>query len=766
MSFSVGGFNRPSKLNFSSDFSKNLKDAGDLQNIPSWEFDVNPFKFTPKDYNLRSRIRFYDNDSLWARWRRGYELYSITQSVYGSTVYNRSTVGDYRVYCAFQQYPGIFIPARVFSFPSSSTEIGEQLVAMRDANALNFYDFGLPILSIRYLGDAETVSYSQSGTTITVSYPQHGFQLNDNVYLNFLSGSAVTATLTIVSKTANSFTCTAAAPLTTIGNVSVALSTVFTDLRWTEIRAKLRYLPSPANSIIGERFTDRISEEDPGVAATYTRIGTTVTVTCSTSHGLFTGNKVNLSVSSGNVSPGLYTITVTSPTVFTVTTIDSGAASGSAIVYRLIEKYNYDNYVGYTVKEVDFTTNEIIFQRGDSYGATTTNNKTKLAVPAHRGFFVGRFLTSELRYQCSCQDFTRRSSYNFYDENHGRRFPKTAITSTKPGTILNKDDSITDTRESIGVFSDMGYIATNNFYELPDYNDKKQTCYTELMYYQMRWCKHIYAALFSLAHDEGNESINLSGNYTQANSFDIVVNASNHGLQVNTKVDVNFTSGAALSGQYLIGQVLDANSFVIVYPYSQTTSGYCEISNIADHSYVRQWLLEPSDHPVGDSSDTFYKNFTKENSRVRQAAERAAMLKMGKAWSGTTTTLDFQNQPKTIANFQPTLLTSLLTDNISRDLDGALDPEGELQNTTQRLISIVSKVVNLEPTLISSTKFGFLAQPLSNYTTDYQYGLILGGTYLNGAPTESPTSVSIIDCSTYSPITSQDVLIDCGTYSL
>ena len=762
VAFGNNSFGSP-KTNFDGGFSKGFDGPERKSSADVTRFD-NPYSFSSKKSEYKSRIRFYDRDALWARWRRGYELYTITQSVFGSTATNRSAVGDYRFYCAFQQYPGIFIPARVFTFPSSSIETGEHIVTIRDANALNFYDFGLPILAIRYLGTANIMPYSQAGTAITVSYANHGFQPGDNIYLSFLSGTGVTATLPIVSKTNDTFTCTAAAPATTIGNVSAALSTGFDDLRWVEIRTKLRYLPTPALSIVGERFTDRISERDPGVVATYSRVGSTVSVNCSANHGLFTGNKVNLNISSGNVSSGLYVITVTSPSSFTVTTIDTGVTSGSAVVYRLIEKFNYDDYVGYTVKAIDTVNTEIVFQRNDSYGARTVDSVVKIVTPAHRGFYVGRFLTSEVRYQCSCQDFTRREGYNLYDENTKNRFPETALTSAKPGTILNKDNSITDTRENIGVFNDLGYITTNNFYELPNYDDKKNNCYTALLYYQMRWCKHIYAAFFSMVHDEGNVVIDLSGTYKQTNSFDIVVTVNNHNLTVNTRVALTFTSGSALDGWYLVGQVIDANNFVIVYPYSQTTSGYCSVKNITEHDYMQAWLLEPSDHPAGDDSDIFYKNFTKENSRVYQNAERLAMLRMGKNWLGTTTSLDFRNQPRSVANYQPTLLTALLTDNIVRDNTGTLSNSGILQNSTQRLISILSKVVNLEPTLVSSTKFGFLNEPLINYGTDYQFGLIVCSEYLNGVPLAPLDTISTIDCGTYTPQTAKDVVIDCGIY--
>ncbi len=762
MAFGNNSFNR-SSTNFnrglSDGFSNESKTA-----VPGFNTVDTPFKFTPKDSNLRSRIRFYDRDGLWPRWRRGYEMYTTLQTVYGATPNNRRIIGDYRSYCAFQQYPGFFVPARFFTFPSSSVETGEHYVAMRDANSFNFYDFGLPILAVRYLGDATTVPYSQTSTTITVSYPQHGFQINDKVYLQFLSGSGVTATLSIVSVTPNSFTCTAAAPVSTVGNVSVAVSTTFSDTRWTETRVKVRYLPTPAGFFAGERFADRVVEGDPGVAATYTQIGSTITVTCSTNHGLATGNEINLSIVTGGATSGLYAVTVSSGTVFTVTTIGTASATGTATVYRLIEQYNYGDYVGYTVTSVDEINNEIVFQRADSYGVQTINNTPELTVPAQRGFAVGRFLTSELRYQCTCQDYTRREGYNLYSDNSRERFPETAITSVKPGTLLNKDNSVSDIRENVGVFSDLGYNSSNNFNQLPDYHDQAKNCYTALMYYQVRWCKHIYASFFSLAHNEGNYEFNISATYKQSGTPNITITAANHGFTAGTKLQIQFTSGAGLTGQYTVSQVVDANNFVIVYPFLQTTSGYCTLENLKEHDYVNTWIKEPTDHPVGDESDTFYKNFTKENTRFQQAAQRTASLQMGKNWLGTTTVADFNNQPQSVADYRPYLLTSLLTDSITRDVTGSISISGTPQNTTQRLISIISKAVNLDPTLIQGTKFGFLDQPLINYNTGYQFGLILCGEYLNGTPLEDPASLSTIDCSTYDPQTAQDTLIDCGIY--
>jgi hypothetical protein len=762
MAFGVGGFNPPSKSNFNG-FSKGFDDDKQFSKVPDFVLDENPFKFTPKSSSSRSLIHFFDQDSLWARWRRGYELYTITQSVLGSFANERASRGDYRMYCAYQQFPGVFIPARVFTFPSTSQEIGEQMVGMRDTNGFNFYNFGLPILAVRYLGEPVTTSYSQSGTAITVSQADHGLLIGENIYLNFTSGSASDTTLPIVSKTQNTFTVTAGASLTTSGNVTYYLSTVFGDNRWATTRVRLRYLPTPVSFFAGERLADRVVERDPGIVSTYTRLGSLVTINCTAPHGLSSGNTIFIAVISGLVQSGQYTINVTSPTQLTIVTIDSGATTGSLILSRMIPGYRYDDYVGYTVTGTDATTNEIIFQRDDSYGSRAPNGVPETVIPAHRGFTVGRFLTTELRWQCSCQDFSRRSGYSLFQELRNRRFPVTPITSTKPGQRLNKDGTIANERDQVGVFGDLGYVTVNNFYQLPDYKDKADTSFPNLMYYQLRWCKHIYAAMFSLMHDEGNQPISINARYVQTGP-NITVTAPGHGLLANTKIELDITSGNALSGRYTITSIIDADNFIVVYPFSGTTGGYCTVSNLTEHEYVGSWLLEPSDKPAGDDLDSFYRNFEKENKRLKLAAERLLMMQQGMKWVGGKSITGAQNQPEQVANFDPQLVTMMMTDDIRRNSTGELDRKGTLLNSTQRMTAMMNKLLNIDPTLIQGNKFGMLDEPLVNYATNFRYGIIQGGEYLNGVPIENPATVSTIECSTYSPLTAQDTVVDSGPY--
>lgn len=773
------GSNRfsPSQGNFGKDLSKTFNPAGS-EDAAKFEFTDNPFKFTPKDSTYRSRIRFYDRDALWTRWRRGYELYTITQSVLGAYADQRAKYGDFRMYCAYQLFPGVFIPARLFTFPTEDQEIHEQIVGIRDANGFNFYNFGLSILAVRYLSEIAQGTYAQSGTAVTVTLQNHGFQPNDSVYLVFSSGTAVAGTFTITSITANTFTYTASGALTTSGNVSIQLSTGFSDLRWTQTRVKVRSIFPPIPFLVNERLVDRVVERDPGVFSSYSRVGTTVTVNCSTDHGLSTGNTIFAAVLGGSVASKQYVVTVLSTTQLQFTTSDSGVTGGTLIVNRLIPGYDYGDYVGYTMTGIDSTTNELIFQRAESYGAKTVNNKYVTTVPAERGFAVGRFLTTEMRYQCTCQDYMRREGYNLFQEKTESRFPVTPITSVKPGEKLNKDNTITDTRDDVGIYSDLGYVTTTTgFYAIPDYKDQKSNSYPNLQYYQLRWCKHIYAALFSINHDEGNTPIIGDGTYRQSGA-NIVITIQNHNLQANGKIQVNFTSGSAISGEYTVTQVIDVNTFKIVYPFSGTANGYCSISNLRRHQFIDAWLLEPSDKPVGEDLDTFYQNFNKENTRLRQAAERLLMMKQGMKWVGSKTIIGAANLPQQIADYDPQLATMMMADDIRR-ADGELNRAGILQNSTQRMSAMMSKLVNVEPSQILSENFGMLDQPLYNYDTTYQYGLLNGGEYLNGVPysnfssstttpgavTEDPNTVTVLDCLTYDPYIGQEFTIDAGTYS-
>tara|TARA_R100001460_G_scaffold92524_2_gene134411 strand:- start:2696 stop:4966 length:2271 start_codon:yes stop_codon:yes gene_type:complete len=714
-------------------------------------------------YELESEVKFYNQDSLWTRWRRGYELYTFTQQILGSTAKERDKRGDYRLFFTFQQFPGVFIPARIFTFPSTNQELGEHICGMRDTDGFSFYDFGLPILDVRYLAPQVNATYSQNGTTLVVTKNDHGLFPGDDVYLDISTGSATDETLTIVSKTQNTFTLTASGSATTSGNVIYHNSTAFNDTRWRFVRVKLRSLPTEVAFLAGERMADRIVERDSGISSTYARSGSTVTVTCNSAHGLSTDNKVFVDVSTGAVISGRYTIEVTSPTQFKFTTIPTGTTSGNLTLFRLIRGFRYDDYVGYTVTGSDATTNEIIFQKADSYGAKTVDTIAKTTVPAHRGFAVGRFLTTELRWNCSCQDFSRRDSYDLFSQNNHERFPVTSIRDTKPGNIIQNDGSLDERRDEPGVFRDLGYVTINNFYELPEYEDEKQDSFQNLQYYQLRWCKHIYAAMWSILHDEGNEPLKLAAKYNQ-NGINITVDFENHNLNKNDKIQLNFTSGNAISGEYTITDIPNPNSFTVVYPFTQTTSGYVTVENLKKHEYVGAWLLEPSDKPIGKGLENWEKRWAKEKRKMQEAVEIFALYNRSTKWEGNKNIVGDFNLPQDVANFDPSVIAMTLTDSLKRDETGGLNRSGKAFNTTNRMIAMVNKLFNKAPTVLDDIKFGIVNKPLSEFTNVFEAGLLQAGDYINGELLDASINTSNMDAGTYNPETAQDTVVDAGLY--
>jgi hypothetical protein len=72
-----------------------------------------------------------------------------------------------------------------------------------------------------------TGTYSQSGTTVTVTATAHGLLVGQRVYLDFTSGTATDAAADVATvANANTFTCTLGTSATTSGNVTLTRPTV------------------------------------------------------------------------------------------------------------------------------------------------------------------------------------------------------------------------------------------------------------------------------------------------------------------------------------------------------------------------------------------------------------------------------------------------------------------------------------------------------------------------------------------------------------
>ena len=74
-------------------------------------------------------------------------------------------------------------------------------------------------------GFTKTGTYSQSGTTVTISITSHGVAIGDVLTIDYTSGSATDGTFAVASSAdSDTFTVTAAASATNSGNVSITLS--------------------------------------------------------------------------------------------------------------------------------------------------------------------------------------------------------------------------------------------------------------------------------------------------------------------------------------------------------------------------------------------------------------------------------------------------------------------------------------------------------------------------------------------------------------
>ena len=368
-----------------------------------------------------------------------------------------------------------------------------------------------------------------------------------------------------------------------------------------------------------------------------------------------------------------------------------------------------------------------------------------------------------MRWQCSCQDFSRRDSYNLYSNLLSDKFPTTSVGKTREGQVLNPDGTLSNENDIPGVFRDLGFVTINNFYELPEYEDNAENAVQNLAYYQLRWCKHIYAAMWALLHDEGNEPINLTATYEQ-NGPNIVITSADHNLEQNTKIQITFTSGNAISGEFTVSDVQDKDTFIIVYPFSNQSNGYCTISNLKKHEFVGSWLLEPSDKPLDKGLERFNKNFEKEKVNIQEAFRNVLLAKQNTQWSGQKTVIGNRNQPQSVADFDPSTIGMTLTDSIRRDKDGNLTRSGQQLNVTNRMTMLINKLFNKVPTQIEDIKLGIIDKPLNEYADEFESGLINCGEFAAGIPTEKSDTLSTIDCGTYNPLTDQDTVVDADLY--
>jgi len=118
---------------------------------------------------------------------------------------------------ASHQNPKIY--SLIFDVTESESDVIEAFLDSR-ANDQASFTFTPPAEGI-----SKTGTYSQSGTTVTMTVTNHGIAVGETVTLDFTTGSATDGTFIVASAAdQNTFTTTAAASATNSGNVSVTVS--------------------------------------------------------------------------------------------------------------------------------------------------------------------------------------------------------------------------------------------------------------------------------------------------------------------------------------------------------------------------------------------------------------------------------------------------------------------------------------------------------------------------------------------------------------
>ena len=130
--------------------------------------------------------------------------------------------------------------------------------------------------------DSISATYSQSGTTITITATSHGLLAGDKIYLDFTTGTGVDASTTVTSVSdANTFICTGGTSLSTSGNVTVKFVVTFGSnsyiVNLNSITGALTL--TSTLTVTGTGYSLPITLTDAATIAWNTDLGQTATVT-------------------------------------------------------------------------------------------------------------------------------------------------------------------------------------------------------------------------------------------------------------------------------------------------------------------------------------------------------------------------------------------------------------------------------------------------------------------------------------------------------
>ena len=103
-----------------------------------------------------------------------------------------------------------------------------QLQELTNKSIIELFSVEL-IPDLHYTKSAKTATYSQSGTTITITLTAHGFSTGLILSLDFTSGNGIDGIYTIQTVATDTFTVTGTTSQSTSGNVSFNVNSTLTD---------------------------------------------------------------------------------------------------------------------------------------------------------------------------------------------------------------------------------------------------------------------------------------------------------------------------------------------------------------------------------------------------------------------------------------------------------------------------------------------------------------------------------------------------------
>jgi hypothetical protein len=212
------------------------------------------------------------------------------------------------------------------------------------------------------IGKTLSGTYSQSGTTVTVTASSHGLLVGNSVVVDITSGTGVDGTYTITSvPTANTFKYTAGTSLTTSGNISLTTNSDLAVIGTTTLTGNLAanvatfagdsafnstgavkmssgttaQRPTPNTGMF--RFNssttafEGFATSNGATVSSMTFVTTTATVVTATDHGLTNLSYVIVTGATPAAYNGTFPVTVSNTTAFTYTMLSNPGANASPV---------------------------------------------------------------------------------------------------------------------------------------------------------------------------------------------------------------------------------------------------------------------------------------------------------------------------------------------------------------------------------------------------------------------------------------------------